>query len=224
MNTALSHAFEFHGTALVALPSGALFWPSEALLVVSDLHLGKSARLSAVGGAQLPPYETRETLCKLERDIEACGTRRVICLGDSFDATGIETAMPEDEQLWITRLMAGRDWTWIEGNHDPGPVALGGSHRGALRLGPLVFRHIATAEQGEISGHYHPKARLFVRGRSLSRPCFLVDGTRLILPAYGAFTGGLCCTREPLAELMGHDAKAILTGTKALAIPMPGRA
>ncbi|WP_425100436.1 ligase-associated DNA damage response endonuclease PdeM [Tropicibacter sp. S64] len=218
MNT---HAFSFHGAALVALPSGALFWPEERLLVVSDLHLGKSARLSAVGGAQLPPYEGRDTLQRLERDIEATGARRVICLGDSFDAPEIESALPEEERLWITRLQAGRDWTWIEGNHDPGPVALGGAHREAVVLGPLTFRHVAGETPGEVSGHYHPKARLALRGRSLSRPCFLVDATRLILPAFGSYTGGLCCSRAPLAGLMGDGAQAILTGARVVAIPMP---
>ncbi|WP_136442885.1 ligase-associated DNA damage response endonuclease PdeM [Pacificoceanicola onchidii] len=221
MNTRLSHSFDFHGAALEALPSGSLFWPDARLLVVSDLHLGKSARLSAVGGAQLPPYETRETLMKLERDIEATAAQRVICLGDSFDAPEIEAALREDERLWITRLQAGRDWTWIEGNHDPGPVSLGGAHRDALVIGPLTFRHIASEATGEVSGHYHPKARLSARGKSLSRPCFLVDQKRLILPAFGAYTGGLFCCRAPLSEMMGYGAMAILTGARAVAIPMP---
>ncbi|MFW2545067.1 ligase-associated DNA damage response endonuclease PdeM [Primorskyibacter sp. 2E107] len=218
MNT---HAFSFHGAQLLALPSGALHWPEQELLVVSDLHLGKSARLSAVGGAQLPPYDSRETLLRLEADLETSAARRVICLGDSFDAPGIEAALPEPDRLWITRLQAGRDWTWIEGNHDPGPVALGGTHRDSLEIGALQFRHIASGQIGEVSGHYHPKARLQLRGRSLSRPCFLVDSARLILPAFGAYTGGLDCTRAPLCGMMRDGAMAILTGQRALAIPMP---
>ncbi|MBS0125473.1 ligase-associated DNA damage response endonuclease PdeM [Thetidibacter halocola] len=215
------HPFRFAGALLEALPSGALHWPDQRLLVVSDLHLGKSARLSAVGGAQLPPYETRETLARLSSDLEATGAVRVICLGDSFDAPDVETALPEDDLLWLSRMMAGRDWTWIEGNHDPGPVALGGAHRAALRLGPLVFRHIATEPGGEVSGHYHPKARLAARGRVLSRPCFLVDEGRLILPAFGAYTGGLCTRSAVLSGLMGENALAILTGARPVAIPMP---
>lgn len=219
MNT---HAFQFHGAQLRALPSGAMHWPLERVLVVSDLHLGKSARLSEVGGAQLPPYDTRETLTRLEADIAATEPRHVICLGDSFDSQAIARALPQDERLWITALQAGRSWTWIEGNHDPGPVELGGAHLAALTIGALTFRHIATtAGTGEVSGHYHPKARLALRGRWVSRPCFLVDDTRMILPAYGAYTGGLRSDAPELSGLMHPNALAILTGRTPLAIPMP---
>lgn len=222
MNT---HPFRFHGAMLHALPSGALLWPDEGLLVVSDLHLGKSARLSAVGGAALPPYDTRETLMRLEGDLDATGAGTVICLGDSFDAPGLDACLPEDEALWIARLQAGRDWVWIEGNHDPGPVRLGGTHRDTVQHGPLTFRHIATpGAMAEVSGHYHPKARIVARGRALSHPCFLYDAERLILPAYGAYTGGLFCDRAPLAGLMGPEACAILACKRPVAIPMPRRA
>ncbi|WP_353474129.1 ligase-associated DNA damage response endonuclease PdeM [Salipiger sp. H15] len=214
---------EFCGAALRALGSGALFWPAERLLVVSDLHLGKSARMAAQGGALLPPYEGRETLQRLERDLEATGAKRVVCLGDSFDSAGIDLMLPEDEQLWITRLQAGRDWIWVEGNHDPGPVSLGGRHLAALELGGLVLRHIAErGASGEISGHYHPKARLVLRGgRVISRPCFLLDAARLLMPAYGAYTGGLRTDSPALVGLMAADAQAILTGEAPLALPMP---
>lgn len=215
------HAFSFHGAALQALPSGALFWPAERLLVVSDLHFGKSARLSAVGGAQLPPYETRDTLLRLEADLAATGPRQVICLGDSFDTAHVGAHLPEDDRLWIARLQAGRDWTWIAGNHDPAPVDLGGSHRAERRIGPLTFRHVASGARGEVSGHYHPKARLSLRGRQISRPCFLIDADRLILPAYGTYTGGLFSDSATLRALMAEGAEAILTGPRALAIPMP---
>jgi len=214
--------FRFRDTTLVALPSGALHWPDERLLVVSDLHFGKSARLSAVGGAALPPYETRDTLLRLEADLEATEAERVICLGDSFDTAQVEGELPEVDRVWITRLQAGRTWVWIEGNHDPGPVALGGAHLAELRIGGLLFRHIATqGAEGEVSGHYHPKARLKLRGRTLSRPCFLLDTSRLILPAYGAYTGGLRSDSAALCDLMAGDARAILTGPRPIAIPMP---
>ena len=219
-----AYAFVFHGADLVALPSGALHWPDRGLLVVSDLHLGKSARLSAVGGAALPPYDARETLTRLEATLDATAARAVICLGDSFDADGIAECLPEAEIDRILRLQAGRDWTWIEGNHDPGPVALGGTHARDVRAGPLVFRHIAArGGTGEVSGHYHPKARLLARGRALSCPCFLVDDDRLILPAFGAYTGGLRTDSPTLDRLMGPGARAILTGRRAVAIPMPRR-
>ncbi|SDY36558.1 ligase-associated DNA damage response endonuclease PdeM [Citreimonas salinaria] len=220
-----SHAFIFHGERLCALPSGALHWPGLSVLVVSDLHLGKAARLSAVGGAALPPYEARETLSRLSHDLEITGAGRVICLGDSFDAAGLDVHLPEDDLMFIARLQAGRDWDWIEGNHDPGPVSLGGTHRADLSLGPLVFRHIASdAAEGEVSGHYHPKARFTARGRALSMPCFLVDERRLVMPAYGAYTGGLWTDSATLSALMGKGAQAILTGRRPCAIPMPRRA
>ena len=214
--------FRFRDAMLAALPSGALHWPDERLLVVSDLHFGKSARLSAVGGAALPPYETRDTLLRLEADLETTGAERVICLGDSFDTAQVEGELPEADRVWIARLQAGRSWVWIEGNHDPGPVALGGAHLAELRIGGLLFRHIAThGAEGEVSGHYHPKARLKLRGRTLSRPCFLFDAVRLILPAYGAYTGGLRSDSAALCDLMAGDARAILTGPRPVAIPMP---
>ena len=117
-------------------------------------------------------------------------------------------------------MMAGRDWTWIEGNHDAGPVDVGGTHRAILTLGPLTFRHIAEARaSGEVSGHYHPKARL----GGTARPCFLVDRDRLILPAYGHYTGGLPCEDAVLQSLMRPQALAILTGPRAIPLPMPRR-
>lgn len=212
------HAFTLAGVPLRAMPSGALHWPDQALLVVSDLHFGKSERLARRGGPLLPPYETRETLARLDADLSATGARRVICLGDSFDDAASAEALGEDEALWLARMMAGRDWTWIAGNHDPAPLTLGGTHRATVTLGPLTFRHIAEpGAEGEVSGHYHPKASLAGR----SRPCFLLDRSRLILPAFGAYTGGLRCTDPALADLMQAGAIAILTGTHALALPMP---
>ncbi len=220
MNT---YGFTFHGAQLSALPSGALHWPDEDLLVVSDLHLGKAARQSAQGGAQLPPYEAQETLTRLEADLAASGARRVICLGDSFDTLEIAAGFPEAEGARITAMQAGRDWTWIEGNHDPGPLELGGTHLREARIGPLTFRHIASGDSAEVSGHYHPKARLIARGRSLIRPCFLMDSQKLVMPSYGSFTGGLRTDSPTLSALMGEDAQTILTGARPVAIPMPRR-
>jgi uncharacterized protein len=206
------------GETLHALPSGALWWPDERLLAVADLHFGKSDRLARRGGALLPPYETRETLARLDADIETHRPATVLCLGDSFDDLAAADSMDPSDSLWIARLMAGRRWLWVEGNHDPGPLNLGGTHLSQVKIGPLTFRHIArSGETAEISGHYHPKARL----RSLVRPCFLADGRRLILPAYGAFTGGLWCDHPDLAALMAPEALAILTGRRCIAVPMP---
>lgn len=199
-----------------ALSSGALFWPDQSLLVVSDLHFGKSERLARRGGTLLPPYETRATLERLDADIAATTARRILCLGDSFDDLAAAEGLDEADRLWLLRLMAGREWIWIEGNHDAGPVDLGGSHLAELRLGPLTFRHIATAQTPEISGHYHPKARLAGR----THRCFLIDSSRVILPAYGAYTGGIW-THDPALSMMEPGALAVLTGTRAVPIPMP---
>ncbi len=219
------HRFAFRDTTLAALPSGALFWPAHGMLVVSDLHFGKSARLSAVGGAALPPYETRATLERLAQDLAATGARHVVCLGDSFDSVGIDRLLPACDRDRLSALQAGRRWDWVEGNHDPGPVSLGGTHRAELAVGGIVMRHAAQpGAVAEISGHYHPKLRLTARGRSLSRPCFLLDEARLILPAYGAYTGGLWADSPALSRLMGPGARAILTGDPPRAVPLPHRA
>lgn len=171
-----------------------------------------------------PPYETRDTLARLERDIEAHSAATIVCLGDSFDDLASAAALPEAETLWIKRLMAGRRWIWIEGNHDPGPLGFGGSHLGAFNPSPLTFRHIAMPEEKyEVSGHYHLKTRVSLGGRSLSRPAFLIDDSRVILPAYGAFTGGLSTSSPELCALMQHNARAVLTGPKTRVMPMPRR-
>ena len=213
--------FQFSGADLMALGSGALWWQAQGLLCVSDLHLGKSARAARTGGMELPPYEVIDTLHRLDRDLQVTGARRVICLGDSFDDAGAADRLTEEASLQITRLQAGREWVWIEGNHDPGPVNLGGSHKRTLTIGPLTFRHICEGEKGEVSGHYPPKAQIRTRSRNLSRPCFLIDDHRLIMPAYGTYTGGLRCDRAPLATLMSANAQAILTGPRPTRIPMP---
>jgi DNA ligase-associated metallophosphoesterase len=213
----MHHAFTLSGETLHALPSGALHWPAQSLLCVSDLHLGKSERLARRGGALLPPYETRETLSKLDTDIDRTQPAHVVCLGDSFDDLAAAEGLEETARLWLARLMAGREWTWIEGNHDAGPVDLGGTHLARLTLGPLTFRHIADPSQtAEISGHYHPKARI----KGTSRPCFLLDAQRLILPAYGTYTGGLRSEDAALRALMQKGALAILTGHRAFPMPL----
>ena len=211
-----------NGADLQALGSGALYWPAQNLLCVSDLHLGKSERMARRGGAALPPFETRDTLHRLEADIEATQARHVICLGDSFDDTEAAQTLKESEKLWITRLQAGRTWIWIEGNHDPGPIEMGGTHRTEVALGPLTFRHIAQPRaQGEVSGHYHPKVRVALRGKSISRAAFLMDQKRLILPAFGTYTGGLRSDDVVFAKLMGPRAVAVLTGPTPRMVPMP---
>ncbi|SFE57521.1 putative phosphoesterase [Sulfitobacter brevis] len=215
------YQFSFASTHFTALGSGALYWAAQSLLCVSDLHLGKSERIARRGGATLPPYETRDTLTRLAADIALTEPDIVVCLGDSFDDLNAALALPEAERSWLARLQAGRRWIWIEGNHDPGPVELGGTHLRELNLAPLTFRHIAQKNaRAEISGHYHPKASVQLGGRRISRPAFLVDSDRMIMPAYGTYTGGLCSTSPVLEALMLPATCAILTGATPIAIPL----
>lgn len=212
--------FQFRNETLHALPSGALYWPDRGLLCVSDLHLGKSERLARRGGALLPPYEGLDTLSRLDADLAATFAKTVICLGDSFDDLAAAEALPDAETTLLSRLMAGRRWIWIEGNHDPGPLEFGGSHLTEVTIGTLTFRHIADVDaKGEVSGHYHPKARL--PKRAITRPAFLFDDVRLILPAYGTYTGGLRSDETVLSDLMGAQARAILLARAPVMIPMP---
>ena len=216
------HSFTLAGADLIALASGALFWPAQSLLCVSDLHLGKSERRARLGEPPLPPYETRDTLARLEVDLKTSRATTVICLGDSFDDSAAAQALSEEEKLWIAAMQAGRRWVWIEGNHDPGPVELGGTHLAELPLPPITFRHIAQPGQsGEISGHYHPKVTIRPRGRAISRPAFLIDSDKVILPAYGTYTGGLRSHDAALSTLMRPEALAVLTGPVPHAVPMP---
>ncbi|RBW56303.1 ligase-associated DNA damage response endonuclease PdeM [Ruegeria sp. A3M17] len=215
-------AFSFTEQDLRALGSGALWWPSRNLLCVSDLHLGKSERMARRGGPSLPPYDSQDTLTRLAADIDRTGAQTVICLGDSFDDLDALAALGAAEKLSLTALQASRQWIWIEGNHDPGPIDLGGTHLAEYVVGPLVFRHIAQpGGHGEISGHYHPKTRIRARGRTITRPAFLLDNSRLILPAYGTYTGGLRSSEKVLSDLMSDRAMAILTGPHPQIIPMP---
>ena len=213
--------FTLKTARLTALPSGGLWWADQRLLCVSDLHLGKSERMARRAGALLPPYEVAETLSKLETDISAHNPAKVVCLGDSFDDVTAGAALDEAARQRLTVLQAGREWVWIEGNHDAGLLDLGGVHLAEIAREGVVFRHIADpkhgAEIGEISGHYHPKARLAGQGL----PAFLLGQSRLIMPAYGAYTGGLMSDRDPLAGLMGAGARAlVLRAGRVLEIPL----
>jgi len=211
------HAFTLCGAALVARPSGALWWPAARLLAVADLHLGRAERLARRGGPLLPPYETADTLARLAAEVDALAPATVLCLGDSFDDPDAALGLAEAAGRDLARLAAGRLWVWIAGNHDPGPTDLGGTHRGLWREGPLAFRHIALpAAAGEVSGHYHPKARV----GGLGRPCFVIDAGRVILPAFGTYTGGLAADSPALAALVRPPARAVLTGGGGIVLPL----
>ena len=208
------------GAVLKARASGSLWWSQHSVLVVSDLHLGKSERTARQGGSMLPPYETQDTLSRLETEISAKQPENVICLGDSFDDLAASERLDQDAMDRLYRLTEDRNWIWIEGNHDPGPVFPIGFHVTEFYIKPLTFRHIAAAgSTGEVSGHFHPKATIHTRKRTLTYACFLYDSDRVILPAFGTYTGGLRSSATELAELMGSGAFAVLTGTKARAVP-----
>ena len=210
------------GAAVVLRPSGALFWPERALLCIADLHLGRAERLARQGGELLPPYETADTLDRLEAEVAALTPHHVVCLGDSFDDLAAARNLTGDVLARIARMAAGRRWTWIAGNHDPGPIELPGSHLAELRLGLLSFRHQALRRiapgSGEVSAHYHPKALLTRRGVRVSRPCFLADAGRIVLPAFGTFTGGLSARDPAFDALLGVGARAYLTGDRVTAV------
>jgi len=194
---------EVNGERLVLDPSGAAWWPAESTLVFADLHLEKGSAY-ARGGQLLPPYDTRTTLKHVEAVVARRGPKRVIALGDSFHDGGASERLDERECAALKALCGACQWLWIEGNHDPAPPAwLGGTVASQAAIGGLVFRHRpgAGACRGELAGHLHPAVRIRRRGMSLRRRCFVSNGERLLLPAFGAFTGGLDVSDAVVAAL-----------------------
>jgi DNA ligase-associated metallophosphoesterase len=182
-----------NGAALIPTICGALFWPAERILIVADLHLEKGTSF-ARRGALLPPYDTRATLERLAAAIERYSPLCVISLGDAFHDCDAESRIDETDAARLERMVAGRNWIWVLGNHDPAPPRrFGGEVALVKRIGPLVFRHEPTAGAaiGEIAGHLHPCARIRADGAVLRRRCHASDGGRAVLPAYGAYAGGL---------------------------------
>ena len=189
--------------AFVADFSGALFWEEQRLLVVSDLHLEKGSSFAA-RGVLLPPYDTVATLSRLAAVIARHDPSQVIALGDSFHDRCAHERLSEADRETLSALQARRNWIWIAGNHDPAlPADLGGVVATEVAIGPIVFRHEPTGASGEIAGHLHPKARVPTRGRSIERRCFASDGERAVMPAFGAFTGGLSIRDAAFARIFG---------------------
>ncbi len=214
-----------NGVELQADLSGALIWPARRLAVVADLHFEKATAF-AQRGQFLPPYDTAATLDKLEAVIARHKVERLICLGDSFHDGEAAGRLDPVQAERLRDLVARLEWTWIAGNHDPAPPAgLGGTVAEEITEGALTFRHEAeaTSRGGEVSGHYHPKAAVRVRGKRVSAPCFITDGRRLILPAFGAFTGGLNVLDPAIARLFVRDFKVTLLGRRGL-FDFPARA
>jgi DNA ligase-associated metallophosphoesterase len=189
------------GVTLVADLSGAFFWESERLLIVSDLHLEKGSSYAA-RGVLLPPYDTVATLSRLSAVIARHDPRSVIALGDSFHDRKAHERLSAGDREAVTALQVRRDWIWIAGNHDPAlPSDIGGIVASEVAVGAIVFRHQPTGAAGEIAGHLHPKARVTTRGRTMERRCFASDGMRAVMPAFGAYTGGLSIRDAAFARI-----------------------
>jgi DNA ligase-associated metallophosphoesterase len=206
-------------------PRGVLWLPDYELLAVSDLHLEKGSSF-ARRGMMLPPYDTAATLARLGAAIADHAPRVVISLGDSFHDGGGSDRLPEPFRQTLSAMMAGRDWLWVCGNHDPdAPRNIGGDSVREVVVGNLLFRHepSAAAGPGEVAGHLHPCARIVQRGKSVRRRCFAGDGARLVMPAFGSFTGSLnvldrafsgLFRRETLmAYMMGADRTFAIAGS-----------
>jgi DNA ligase-associated metallophosphoesterase len=208
-----------NGAALVADCAGVLYWPDEKALIVADLHLEKGSAFAG-RGMLLPPYDTAETLARLSEPLRRYAPRLVVCLGDNFhDDSGAARLQPADRAA-LGALQTGREWIWIAGNHDPAPAAgIGGAFAGIVALGSLVFRHepITGPADGEIAGHLHPCARISRRGHAVVRPCFATDGRRLVMPAFGAYAGGLDIRHRAFSGLFdGGDFSVHLIGGRRI--------
>lgn len=207
------------GHAFTPLPAGALYWGAEATLVVADLHLEKGAAF-ARRGMLLPPYDTRATLRRLAALIGALLPRRVIALGDSFHRNDSAERLVAEDRDELNRLQQGREWYWIAGNHDPDlPGTLGGIVAPSLTLSGVTFRHQpSSGETGhEIAGHLHPAARIAQRAESIRRKCFAADGRRVVMPAFGAYAGGLNVLDQAFGGLfLAHALEAWMTGNTAV--------
>ena len=206
-----------NGAELYADLSGALYWPARRLLLVADLHLEKGSSY-ARRGQMLPPYDSRETLSRLADAAAGWGAEAVCCLGDSFHDGEAPARLGEADRALLDRLTRRYDWVWITGNHDPAPAGLwGGRVLRERTLGPLTFRHEAVgAARGEISGHFHPKAAVRIRGRRVSGRAFILGARRLVLPAFGAYTGGLSALDPAIAGLFPEGFAAWILGRRGL--------
>lgn len=185
---------DLSGASVVLRSSGALWLEDERALVVADLHFEKGSHYAARSGQMLPPYDTRETLDRLDREVAALAPARLIFLGDSFhDAQG-EARLAADDAERLRGLARGRTLVWAVGNHDEdGPRLLPGEVIDEASIRGLVLRHEPGGglQPGEVAGHLHPAARVSGGRGSVRRRCFVTDGSRLILPAFGAYAGGL---------------------------------
>jgi uncharacterized protein len=202
----------FAGETFLATADGALAWPAQQALLVADLHLEKASWFARLGQF-LPPYDSHATLMALSREVERSGAKRLYCLGDSFhDRFGCER-LPTNAREILGELTARLDWVWIVGNHDPGFADhCGGRLEQEVEIAGIILRHEARREDPhpEVSGHFHPKYRLNLKGRHVSRRCFVASASKLILPAFGSLTGGLDAHHPEIIGSVGRDAAALV--------------
>jgi DNA ligase-associated metallophosphoesterase len=207
------------GERLMLDPAGLLAWPARRTLVVADLHLEKGSAFAAAGRF-LPPYDTRDTLERLALALRRWRPARLIALGDSFHDRAGAARLPAAEVAALHRLLAGIEMVWVLGNHDPEPPAgLPGTAAVELADGPLRFRHQAAPGRvppGELSGHFHPKSTMPTRLGGITRPCFIADGWRVMLPAFGAYAGGLDVADPAIAGHFPRGGRVFLLGLERL--------
>lgn len=204
-----SHLIKLGGLEFVPDLSGALYATEFRTLLVADLHLEKGSSL-ARRGVHLPPYDTRETLRHLEAVIAACSPAQLIFLGDSFHDVDAHERIPNDDIAKLRDITTRVTTIWISGNHDPVvPVTIGGQLASEVSLGGVTLRHEPRAlgeGQYEIAGHLHPAASIDHRGHRIRCKCFIADERRIVMPAFGSFTGALGISAPPFAALFAPDA------------------
>jgi DNA ligase-associated metallophosphoesterase len=218
-------AFSLGQTRVAALPEGALWLAQTGTLIVSDLHLEKGTA-AARSGHLLPPYDTRTTLLRISTLISNLSPKAVISLGDSFhDRTGAER-LDKDDLALLGTLIKAVDWIWIQGNHDPAPPrALGGRSAEIIEVEGLQFRHepVVGEAPNEIAGHLHPCARVVASSGSVRRRCFATDGARMVMPAFGAYAGGLNVCDEAFSEIFPRGCFALMLGRSRVYPAGPSR-
>ena len=198
-------------------PAGALFWPAERIVVIADLHLEKGTA-AARQGHLVPPWDSHATLEKLALLLHRLRPRLTIALGDSFHDTQGPARLATPDAQRLRALTASTDFLWLQGNHDPAPPeGVGGRQAREFTLGGITFRHQATpGSSGEISGHFHPKARVPTRAGEVVRPCFVTDARKIMLPAFGAYTGGLNVRAPAIAAHFPRGGRVFFVGGAAV--------
>ena len=216
-NKQTTHEIELAGQSAVLDLSGGLYLPAHDALLVADLHFEKGSSF-ARRGMMLPPYDTRETLNALVEVVSRFDPRVVIALGDSFHDIGGPDRLGDEERSTLKGVQTGRDWIWVTGNHDRIlPESIGGQVLDEMTLGALTLRHEPVAgEQPEVAGHLHPVGKVVMRGRATRRRCFLTDGTRCLMPALGAYAGGLNACDAAFKPLFPNGFTAHLIGTERI--------